>query len=520
MGRHLFLTLTLALFFLVMILPLPNLVSAETYYVKPDGNDTLDGRSDSTAWKTVHKVNSYNFAAGDDVYFKCNGTYSTVQRLNVNWLGTAANRVVIGAYYVTGGTEAIGIAGARPVLDGQWTGGQPSDPKWYGLISISSGNDYVRIQDLKVYQSQNMGITSDTCDYVTVSNVVVDYCYRQGVHLYQGINCILENSEITRVSRQGSGACVIMQKSNGTIVRNNEIHDSCFTGFGGGGREGINFLRSDNSLAEYNVIYNTRGMGIYFDHAIGCTARYNLIYYTSRGGDCWRGRMKPAPGIVFNDEVPQGAAHLARDNTVMGNLIAGCGEGITLWSGPRNAFDPGLVNVRIIGNTIVEPYSTDSSHIAIRIHSSANNSNTIIKNNIFYQTSGRIAAVPNDTELDFDFNLWSLEPENDAKGPNDPPYGVPKLAKTSGWNNLEPGSLKYSTFALQAGSPAIDVGINLGTRLAHILECNEINLRTGNMLLIDQNSQGSGWEIGADIHINDVTSLQPQPPKNLSILQQ
>lgn len=518
MRRYLFLTLTLAVFFLVMILPLPNLVSAATYYVKPDGNDSLSGQRDSTAWKTVAKVNSYKFATGDDVYFKCGGTYSVAKHLRIAWSGTAGNRVIIGAYYIDGGSETIGINGDMPVLDGEWSGGVPTSSTWKGLIHVPIGNDYVTIRDLKVYQSEHLGIKSVTCDNVTVTNVVVDYCYRQGVHLYAGNNCILENSEITRVSRQGSGACVIMQKSNGTIVRNNEIHDSYFTGFGGGGREGINFLRSDNSIAEYNVIYNNRGMGIYFDHAIGCTARYNLIYYNSKVGECWRRRMKPSSGIVFTDEDDEGDTHLARDNTAMGNLIAGCGEGITLWSGPRNAFDPGLVNVKIIGNTIVEQYSMDGSHVAIHIHESANNSNTIIKNNIFYQTSGKLANVPKDPELDFDFNLWLLEPENDAKGPNDPPYDVPKLAKTSGWNNLRPGSLEYSAFALQAGSPARNVGINLGTRLAHILECNEINWHTGNMLVIDQNSQGSRWEIGADIYIEE-TPLQPQPPKKLSIVQ-
>ncbi len=77
-------------------------VSAATYYVKPDGNDNADGRSDATAWKTIAKVNSFSFQPGDDVYFKCGGTWN--ERLYIDWGGVDENnRAIIGAYYLDGG---------------------------------------------------------------------------------------------------------------------------------------------------------------------------------------------------------------------------------------------------------------------------------------------------------------------------------------------------------------------------------------------------------------------------------
>lgn len=61
----------------------------------------------------------------------------------------------------------------------------------------------------------------------------------------------------------------------------------------------------------------------------------------------------------------------------------------------------------------------------------------------------------------------------DAQGPNDPPYALPKLAKTSGWNNLSGGDLDGSQFALQTASPAIDSGIPIGAEFDNIPECNK-----------------------------------------------
>ena len=109
MRRYLFLTVTLVLFFSLAVNAF-----ATTYYVKPDGNDKLDGQSDATAWKTIGKVNKHSFAPGDDVYFKCGGTW-TGSQLRVDWSGNSGNRAVIGAYYMDGAVETVGVNGNKPI---------------------------------------------------------------------------------------------------------------------------------------------------------------------------------------------------------------------------------------------------------------------------------------------------------------------------------------------------------------------------------------------------------------------
>lgn len=45
-------------------------VTGTKYYVSADGQDTNDGKSPATAWRTIKKVNDYKFEPGDGVFFK------------------------------------------------------------------------------------------------------------------------------------------------------------------------------------------------------------------------------------------------------------------------------------------------------------------------------------------------------------------------------------------------------------------------------------------------------------------
>ncbi|SLM28691.1 exported hypothetical protein [Desulfamplus magnetovallimortis] len=48
---------------------------AETYYVKNSGNDKSSGLDDKNAWRTIDKVNSFEFSAGDVVLFNRGDTF-------------------------------------------------------------------------------------------------------------------------------------------------------------------------------------------------------------------------------------------------------------------------------------------------------------------------------------------------------------------------------------------------------------------------------------------------------------
>jgi hypothetical protein len=167
-----------------------------------------------------------------------------------------------------------------------------------------------------------------------------------------------------------------------------------------------------------------------------------------------------------------------------------------------------VTNTRIYNNTIVETNFFEGRSLLLV---TSDLSDHIVKNNIFIQTDGTIANVP--SAGTYAHNLWSKTPEADAQGEGDV-IGDPLLVKTSGWNNLVSGAVRGSGFALQSTSPAINAGIPLGAEFKNIPDCDRCVWPT-KVMLMDQDSQGSEWEIGADIHVANPTALDP--PTNVKI---
>lgn len=131
--------------------------AAATYYVdstRPD--DTGDGLTEGTAWKTATKVESAQtggtIKAGDTVLFKRGGSYTG--NLTVTVTGTAGNVLTFGAY----GT------GAKPIIDGS--------AGLYAVVFTSM--NYVTFNDLQVQNATADGFRFRTAnDHVTFNNIDV-----------------------------------------------------------------------------------------------------------------------------------------------------------------------------------------------------------------------------------------------------------------------------------------------------------------------------------------------------------
>lgn len=79
---------------------------AATYYVSPNGNDANLGTSISAPWRTITKVNSRSYVAGDQILFERGGSYRG--SVVINQSGVSGTPITIAAYG----------AGARPILLG------------------------------------------------------------------------------------------------------------------------------------------------------------------------------------------------------------------------------------------------------------------------------------------------------------------------------------------------------------------------------------------------------------------
>ena len=70
--------------------------SAQTYFVSPAGDDSRDGHTAATAWRTVAKVNATGFAPGDVVNFMRGGVWH--EPLKPKSGGQPGSSVVFAAY--------------------------------------------------------------------------------------------------------------------------------------------------------------------------------------------------------------------------------------------------------------------------------------------------------------------------------------------------------------------------------------------------------------------------------------
>jgi uncharacterized protein YegP (UPF0339 family) len=95
----------IAIFYAILMFTC-ELSMATTYYVSNSGNDSNTGLTATLAWKTIAKVNSVTYNAGDQILFQKGGTF--YGGLTVNQSGIAGSPITYGAY----GT------GANPVISG------------------------------------------------------------------------------------------------------------------------------------------------------------------------------------------------------------------------------------------------------------------------------------------------------------------------------------------------------------------------------------------------------------------
>ena len=70
--------------------------AATTYYVSNGGNDSANGTSPSSAWRTLAKVNSATFSSGDQILLERGDIWR--ETLTVNSSGSSGNNIVYSSY--------------------------------------------------------------------------------------------------------------------------------------------------------------------------------------------------------------------------------------------------------------------------------------------------------------------------------------------------------------------------------------------------------------------------------------
>ena len=115
---------------------------ATNYYVSNSGNDTNSGLTQALPWKTIDKVNTIIFKAGDKILFQRGSTFSG--SLTLKQSGVAGNLIKVGAY-----------------------GSGTTNPVFNGLVTVTSWTS----TGTNIWESTSAVSTLPTCNLVIINDV-------------------------------------------------------------------------------------------------------------------------------------------------------------------------------------------------------------------------------------------------------------------------------------------------------------------------------------------------------------
>jgi parallel beta-helix repeat protein len=450
-------------------------VVASALYVSTSGNDNNPGTS-SSPWRTFqHAANAAS--AGDTVYLR-GGIYNEAVTVNVS--GSASGGYVTFQSY----------PGETAIVDG--TGLVPSSSGQSGLVNITD-KSYIKIVGLELRNfaasstSQvpvGVWITGASNNIQILSNHIHDIANTAqstnanalGLAAYGSnpttaiSNLTIDGNELDHLTLGSSESLAIDGNVQNWSVTNNVVHDNNNIGIDAIGFEGVSSStatdQARDGVISGNTVYNISSYGnpaygnsysadgIYCDGCTRVTIERNVVHDNDYGVEV----------------ASEHANELSSYTTVRSNLIyANNVSGLTI-----GGYDPtrgGTDHCNFVNNSFYnnDTQNTGSGEFQIQNFST----NNVFKNNILYAGAQNqfITGTASSSDVDADYNLYFSSGGASAstwiwKGNSI--TGFAAFRSTSGTDGhssfADPRYVSLSTpdLHVQAGSPAVDAGINLG----------------------------------------------------------
>ncbi len=337
-------------------------VTGTKYYVSNNGDDTNDGLSPESPWKTAEKVNNTKFNPGDGVFFERGGlwrtelvcgkgvTYSAYgEGAKPRFYGSPENGAVPGNWtllegtsniwqyhlkmhdvggIVIGGGEIIGEKIAPRMLDGIFYNTENSERFDVRTGLVEDLNFFVDIprNDLKAPEAK--GYVYMRCDKGNPGEVFddIEFITRGYAIYFPNPDAVIDN--LCAMYAQGG--------INGSFTVINATVQNCEVGYIGGNLQGYDvFSGSNGTPTRY-------GNGInFYGECDGYYVYNNYIHDVYDAG-------------ISNQYSSGGTNAVRNDNIVYsGNIIERCHYGIEYFMGAADAYvDRIMTNMHIDGNII------------------------------------------------------------------------------------------------------------------------------------------------------------------------
>lgn len=270
-----------------------------TYYIDAqNGEDSNDGKTEETAWRTFDRVNSKIFLPGDNILLKADGIWN--QPLNPKGSGQEDAPITIDMYG----------DGNRPIINGNGTSG----PSLTGAVTIYN-EEYWEIYNLEVTNLEDTDKMGEAMDSGTSERAGILIYSSNQEKIYKGItvkNCYVHDVNSSFKGGKTSGGIIVMghyldKDGNRVTIDDNGnltakamgraafadvliegnyvenvaiegIRNKCNTDIGSSGWGRNEFLKNySNVTIRNNYIENVVGDGIVLTETIGGLIEGNMV---------------------------------------------------------------------------------------------------------------------------------------------------------------------------------------------------------------------------------------------------
>lgn len=514
---------------------------AHVYYVGTSGNDSNEGTSASTAWRTIKKVNAHLFEAGDQVLFEGGEKFKGM--LYIRRSGSSGNPIRFASYgtgkAIVNGGNSTGIYVHNCsfitidslVVSGGWNPSQQKGNTGYGIlfyndlpnaeklgeVAVSNcevtgfkksgiafmaypadksqgGYSKITATGNRVYGNGASGISSLGPAAMAGSN---DYAFDQ---VYMAHNLVYDNLGIKSNTTSHSGNGIIIGDAGGGMVEHNTAYNNgWYNAAAKGGPAAIWCYDSKNIIFQYNEAHHNGtgagtpdGDGFDLDGgAVNCIMQYNYSHDNYGAGflvwEYGNSRTSNANNIIrYNISQNDNTNN---NNTVYGGICIGpqCDNNLiynnTIWSKKGSCiFITGGNNNQFYNNIFV-----NQSRAPVI---SSNRSKCLFVNNIYYNPKGVLINFNGKRHS----SLSSFRKTGNEKlnGKNHGYVVNPRLQNPGVAGSINAANpVVLTNYLPRPGSPAINKAIDL-TTLGYAMAATDFN----KMPL----PVGDGYDIGACEH--------------------
>ena len=260
-----------------------------TYYVANDGNDNADGLTPGTAWKTIKRVNDFEFQPGDQLLFKggdeFNGTLfldgqdgnDPMKPMDISSYGEGRATLNGGNSFGIVVTDTEGLYFSNLAIKG--SGMQTNTRSGiYLLNTLESDFKFttfsftdLEISDFGEYGISIRGISGNSgFQDVLIDGVRIHDCLEAGIHSegefsntksgYAHNNIQVRNSEIFNIpgidKGTHSGSGIVLANTRNSMVEHCVVYNCGDQNTQCGGPVGIWFWESDSVIIQHCEVYN------------------------------------------------------------------------------------------------------------------------------------------------------------------------------------------------------------------------------------------------------------------------